>query len=233
MRDRYNFILLFCFSLFLSFMEADSPLQSWQWGLIAFGIILFIISITVIIWAIKRSSNNTASNDEENKSDAETISPASIKINESISITTNKGNQEQQQGGLYEEGRGQQFTEVVTALSPPKRDRKESNNATAVPLTTLTEKVQQDEEEEEQELDLGNMRGLFSLSPAAYEQASNNSTPHSSINLNSLNGSNHSRTNTPFQGHTTPAISSIWRGPTPPWTQYSPRQKSLSVSLDH
>lgn len=227
-------------------MESDSSLQSWQWVLIALGIISFIAIASFIIWSIKnrnirRSSNASGIYDEEKDGPTSPASAETIIVDEGVDVSKVK---EIREVSTTSDG-GQQFAHVPQGLSPPKRGRKESNNGRQPP-PTLAEKVQQEEEREakEREDDLGKMRGVFSLSPPYFYQQQqepstsiHSMTPRSSIIMNRNSGINcsNSQGNTPFNtpGHNTipsSLVGSMWRGPTPPWTQqYSPCQKSLPL----
>ena len=185
-----------------------AELETWHYVLIALGVCFILIAVAVVIWLKKRKVHTIK--DEEHV-DIPTTSPTPTTIDES-DIATSAA----EKGIVY----GQQFATVTSAqtgLSPPRRERKPSNASQVVIHP----------EEESPEEHQKNIQGVFSLSPLP-ESESPQMTPESHYLNQSSISSNMSRTLSPFRPHTPTTIKSIWRGPTPPWTQnrQSPRQTS-------
>jgi hypothetical protein len=164
----------------------------------------------------QKHRNRTTKNDPEKNNNIPSPTSTTViedeenSIQENIMTTKDKG-----------DAYGQQFAVVTpaqTELSPPRRERKDSQNNK--PL------VQAIIEQEHQK----KIRSVFSLSPFQENGSSIQTTPESHFHSHS-SSSESSRTLTPFQGHT-PTLNQIWRGPTPPWTQQppSPRRQTSTAS---
>lgn len=187
-----------------------SSLETWHWVLIALGVCLFVFINAVVIWMIRRRKNkeiaSTVNDEERNVPSPTSTTIIAEDIQEDMMTTKDKG-----------DAYGQHFAVVTpaqTALSPPRRERKDSNTNNS--NKSLVQSVVEQEHQKK-------VRSVFSLSPFQEDSNSIQTTPESHFNSNS-SSSELSRTFTPFQGHT-PTINQMWRGPTPPWTQqHSPRQ---------
>lgn len=178
-----------------------ASVQSWVWGILAAALCLIILIVLIIIKIISKRKKRLTSNDDVEKNNEQIPSQSSTAIaDESIIVTENNNNNSNnnKNTALY----GQQFAVVDTlhtVLSPPPRERKESNTSISLVHPELTPQK---------------AREVFSLSP--HQEVESIATPTSF--------SSSRRTITPFQGNTAP-INPGWRGPTPPWTHSSsPRQ---------
>lgn len=171
-------------------------IQSRVWGILVAAICLLGIIISVAVWIIQRRKTVT-SNDVEKHIDQTIIPSQSPTTIEDESVVPENNNKE---ATLY----GQQFAVVETSqtiLSPPPRERKESNNSITLQYEVIPQKA----------------RDVFSLSP--HPEVDSTATPSSF--------SSSRRTITPFQGSTA-AASPGWRGPTPPWTHNASPHQSIT-----
>lgn len=195
----------------------DSPLQAWQWVLIALGICLFVIINAFTIYMIKKRKQKKLMKEGTDDEEKNQPSPASTTIEEDVTIDegfmASKEEKDTYSGG-------QQFVVLTpdqTGLSPPRRERKESGSS------SLSKVVMEEEDHQR------HIRSVFSLSPL--HEHSNQTTPASgSHNEFSSISSDMARTSTPFQGHTPISNHQFWRGPTPPWTQQQQQHTPHSTS---
>ncbi|OAC98015.1 hypothetical protein MUCCIDRAFT_116100 [Mucor lusitanicus CBS 277.49] len=195
-------------------------MESWKWALIGVGIAVFVAINAIVIYCLYYRRNTEAINvlskeEQEHPSvDSNTI------IDEGVVATDPKNMTLQQQQQDY-------AVAVQTALSPP---RPRHIVTTTTKENTLTTPTTHRILHEQQEL------RVFSLSPLHVQQPSSEARPSEKTNSICSTSTTTDRSMTPFQ-HTTstpPAIiGSIWRGPTPPWTQHpNNRYRNSSVEMN-
>lgn len=193
-------------------------MEPWKWALIGVGIAIFFVINTGVIYCLYRNKNETIDVDKyyqeqsiENTIDEGIIANNSIKRKES-------------QPAIDLHDQQQEYvTAVQTALSPPRplvaRDK----------ILTTSNKIihEQTDDNKDQDIQRQELR-VFSLSPLHVLSSEKPSEKSSS----DCSTSSTDRSMTPFQGHyiNSPTINSIWRGPTPPWTQHPGRHDSINSS---
>jgi hypothetical protein len=235
----FNYLCTLLFNRYhslLSYIMPESTLEPWKWALIGVGTLLSIISVAGAMYCLinknkkcKNDINNEkppVNSDEEEAIDEGIMTTTTATVEASIKSTTDNSSMQQKEANLY----GQQFalvTPASTVLSPPRSQQHPHQQQK--PTTSTAPIIHQIQEEEgEEEEDPSKLR-IFSLSPLHRPPQSSDS-PSSSFRNNTHNAdsicSNSSNTThramTPFQGNT-PTINDVWRGPTPPWTQYPGR----------
>ncbi|CAO3655242.1 unnamed protein product [Mucor fragilis] len=196
-------------------------MESWKWALIGVGIAVFLAINATVVYCLYYRRNTEAVN-VLSKVEQEQRIVDSNAIDEGVVANDPKCPDIQQQQHDY-------AAAVQTALSPPRPHHIITKDKA---LTTPTHIIHEQAETEPQEL------RVFSLSPL-HAQSATAGTPRSSEKTNSMcsTSTTTDRSMTPFQHYhhtnTTPTINSIWRGPTPPWTQHPNRYRnSISAEMN-
>ncbi|GAN01241.1 hypothetical protein MAM1_0005c00673 [Mucor ambiguus] len=199
-------------------------MESWKWALIGVGIAVFLAINAIVVYCLYHRRNtetiNVASKEEEGHQsvDSNTIDEGVV-ANDPKDPDIDMAIQQQQQD----------YTAAVqTALSPPRPHHIITKEK---PLTTSAHIIHEQAEKEPQEL------RVFSLSPLHVQSSEATvaaiTRPSEKTNSICSTSTTTDRSMTPFQHtNTTPTINSVWRGPTPPWTQHPNRYRNSSVEMN-
>ncbi|EPB88646.1 hypothetical protein HMPREF1544_04518 [Mucor circinelloides 1006PhL] len=177
-------------------------MESWKWALIGAGIAVFVvINVTVIYCLYNRRNTETinVSSKEEQSVDSTTIDEG---------VVANDPKQPDVDIAIQQQ---EYVTAVQTALSPPRSHHIIAKDKI---LTTPTKSIHEGKEQQE-------LR-VFSLSPLHMQTSE--ARPSEKTNSICSTSTTTDRSMTPFPN--TPTINSIWRGPTPPWTQHPNRYRN-------
>lgn len=197
-------------------------MEPWKWALIGVGIAIFFVTNASVIYCLYRNKSKTINVDKyyQEQSIENTIDEG-IMTNNSI-----KRNGNQLGIDLYDQQQ-EYITTVQTALSPPRPLVVKDKILTTSNKIIHEQSNDSDNDNKSQDNQQQELR-VFSLSPLHVLSSAKPSEKTNSV----CSTSTTDRSISPFQGHhiTTPTINSIWRGPTPPWTQHSGRHGSVNSS---
>ncbi|KAG2209118.1 hypothetical protein INT46_006282 [Mucor plumbeus] len=192
-------------------------MEPWKWALIGIGIAIFFVINAGVIYCLYRNKNKAINVDKYHQEQ-----PIENTIDEGIIANNSiKRKENQPDIDLYDQQQ-EYITAVQTALSPPRplvvKDK----------ILTTSNKIIHEQLNDNKGQDNQQELRVFSLSPLHVLSSEKPSERTNSVCSTSTTG----RSMTPFQGHhiNTPTINSIWRGPTPPWTQYPGRHDSINSS---
>lgn len=174
-------------------------LKSWEWGLVGMAIGIVIIINVIVLWVLVTRNRKS----QKETAESETVKDAestNSRLEDEGTIITTVQEIKVEEGELYEQNYASATT-AQTGLYPPPPSKQ---HAIQVEPPTAASLVS------ERFLSLSPFRPYRSQSPGSTE------SPPSTLDSRQT-------ASTPLQGSMN---GSMWRGPTPPWTQYPGRNRS-------